>query len=152
MTRTPRFNHVAMSVPADLLDERGRADILDFWGGVFGFQELPTETEDRRKLVLSAYDVEQFVFLIAEDDPMSCPRLDHFGMSVGSLDELEAFYAKAKAYADKDDRVDLIEQSMEDHGAVKIHNFYVRFLLPMMIEIQFFDWNPAVAELNPASA
>jgi hypothetical protein len=139
-TRTPRFNHVAMSVPADLLDEAGRADILDFWGGVFGFQELPTETEDRRKLVLSAYDFEQFVFLIAEDDPMSCPRLDHFGMSVGTLAELEAFHARAKAYAEKDDRVDLIEQDVEDHGVVKIHNFYVRFLLPMMIEIQHFEW------------
>ena len=139
-TRTPRFNHVAMSVPADLLDADGRAAILDFWGGVFGFEELPTETEDRRKLVLSAYDVEQFVFLIAEDDPMRCPRLDHFGMSVGTLAELEAFYAKAKAYAEKDDRVDLVEQGMEDHGVVKIHNFYVRFLLPMMIEVQHFDW------------
>ena len=139
-TRTPRFNHVAMSVPADLLDEQGRADILDFWGGVFGFQELPTETEDRRKLVLSAYDFEQFVFLIAEDDPMRCPRLDHFGMSVGTLEELEAFHAKAKAYAEEDDRVDLIEQGVEDHGVVKIHNFYVRFLLPMMIEIQHFEW------------
>ena len=139
-TRAPRFNHVAMSVPADLLDEQGRADILDFWGGVFGFQELPTETEDRRKLVLSAYDFEQFVFLIAEDDPMHCPRLDHFGMSVGTLEELEAFHAKAKAYAEKDDRVDLIEQGVEDHGVVKIHNFYVRFLLPMMIEIQHFEW------------
>ena len=139
-TRTPRFNHVAMSVPADLLDEQGRTALLDFWGGVFGFQELPTETEDRRKLVLSAYDFEQFVFLIAEDDPMRCPRLDHFGMSVGTLEELEAFHAKAKAYAEQDDRVDLIEQSVEDHGVVKIHNFYVRFLLPMMIEIQHFEW------------
>lgn len=142
-TRTPRFNHVAMSVPADLLDEQGRAELLDFWGGVFGFQELPTETEDRRKLVLSAYDFEQFVFLIAEDDPMRCPRLDHFGMSVGTLEELEAFHAKAKAYAEKDDRVDLIAQDVEDHGVVKIHNFYVRFLLPMMIEVQHFDWADA---------
>jgi hypothetical protein len=142
-TRTPRFNHVAMSVPADLLDADGRADLLDFWTGVFGFQELPTETEDRRKLVLSAYDFEQFVFLIAEDDPMRCPRLDHFGMSVGTLEELEAFHAKAKAYADRDDRVDLIEQSVEDHGVVKIHNFYVRFLLPMMIEVQHFEWAKA---------
>ncbi len=139
-TRTPRFNHVAMSVPADLLGADGRADIVDFWGGVFGFQELPTETVDRQKLVLSAYDFEQFVFLIAEDDPMRCPRLDHFGMSVGTLEELEAFHAKATAYAEKDDRVDLIAQDVEDHGVVKILKFYVRFLLPMMIEVQHFDW------------
>jgi hypothetical protein len=151
-TRTPRFNHVAMSVPADQLDAEGRAEILDFWGGVFGFQELPTETRDREILVLSAYDWEQFVFLIAEDQPMSCPRLDHFGMSVGSLEELEAFHARAKAYAEKDARVDLIPQDVEDHGAVRIHNFYVRFLLPMMIEIQYFDWDRDVAALNPANA
>ena len=152
MTRTPRFNHVAMSVPADLLDAEGRAAILDFWGGVFGFEELPTETEDRRKLVLSAFDWEQFLFLIAEDDPMRCPRLDHFGMSVGSLDELQAFLAKAKAFAEKDDRVEIIDHKAEDHGdALTLHSFYVRYLLPMMIEIQFFDWDPEVAKLNPAN-
>jgi hypothetical protein len=149
VTRTPRFNHVAMSVPADLLDEHGRADILRFWGGVFGFEELPTETVDRQKLVLSAYDWEQFVFLIAEDQPMSCPRLDHFGMSVGSLEELEAFHAKARAFADEDDRVDLIAQDVEDHGVVRIHNFYVRYLFPMMIEVQYFDWDLELAKLNP---
>ena len=153
MSRTPRFNHVAMSVPADLLDAEGRAQILDFWGGVFGFEELPSETRDREVLVLSAYDWEQFLFLIAEDDPMRCPRLDHFGMSVGSLEELQDFLAKAKAYAEKDDRVDLIDHKAEDHGdALTLHSLYVRFLLPMMIEIQFFDWDAEVAKLNPANA
>ncbi len=152
-TRTPRFNHVAMSVPADLLDAEGRAAILDFWGSVFGFEELPTETEDRRKLVLQAYDWEQFVFLIADDEPMACPRLDHFGMSVGSLEELEAFHAKAKAYAEQDDRVEIIEQHVDEHaGVLSLHSFYVRFLLPMMIEIQYFEWDPDVAKLNPAHA
>jgi hypothetical protein len=152
-TRTPRFNHVAMSVPADLLDAEGRAAILDFWGGVFGFEELPSETKDREVLVLSAYDWEQFVFLIAEEEPMRCPRLDHFGMSVGSLEELQHFHDRAKAYAAKDDRVDLIEHQAEDHGnALTLHSFYVAFLLPMMLEIQYFDWSPEVAALNPANS
>ena len=151
MTRPPRFNHVAMSVPADLLGADGRAEILAFWNGVFGFEELPSETIDRQVLVLSAYDWEQFLFLIADDDPMACPRLDHFGMSVSSLDELEAFLAKAKAFAEHDDRVDIIDQKAEVHGdALTLHSFYVRYLLPMMIEIQFFDWDPSVAALNPA--
>jgi hypothetical protein len=152
MTRPPRFNHVAMSVPADLLGADGRAEILAFWNGVFGFEELPSETIDRQVLVLSAYDWEQFLFLIADDDPMACPRLDHFGMSVSSLDELEAFLAKAKAFAAHDDRVDIIDQKAEVHGdALTLHSFYVRYLLPMMIEIQFFDWDPSVAALNPAN-
>jgi hypothetical protein len=151
-TRPPRFNHVAMSVPTDQLDESGRAEILAFWGGVFGFEELPSETRDGEVLVLSAYDWEQFLFLIAEDEPMSCPRLDHFGMSVGSLVELEAFLAKAKAFAETDDRVDIIDHEAEVHGdALTLHSFYVRYLLPMMIEIQYFDWDPAVAALNPAN-
>jgi hypothetical protein len=151
-TRPPRFNHVAMSVPADLVGAEGRAEILAFWGGVFGFEELPSETVDRQVLVLSAYDWEQFLFLIADDDPMACPRLDHFGMSVSSLDELEAFLAKAKAFAEQDDRVDIIDHKAEVHGdALTLHSFYVRFLLPMMIEIQFFDWDPAVAALNPGN-
>jgi hypothetical protein len=151
-TRPPRFNHVAMSVPADLVGAEGRAEILAFWGGVFGFEELPSETVDRQVLVLSAYDWEQFLFLIADDDPMACPRLDHFGMSVGSLEELEDFLAKAKAFAEQDDRVDIIDHKAEVHGdALTLHSFYVRFLLPMMIEIQFFDWDPAVAALNPGN-
>ncbi len=140
-TRTPRFNHVAMSVPADLLDEQGRADLLAFYGDVFGWDELPTETKDRYRLVMRAHDNEQFVFLIAEDTPMSCPRLDHFGMSVGSAEELEEIYGKAQAWAAKDERVDLIEKKGEDmHGVLTLTSFYVRFLLPMMVEVQHFDW------------
>ncbi|HMF03370.1 MAG TPA: hypothetical protein VKH17_01045, partial [Acidimicrobiia bacterium] len=81
-TRTPRFNHVAMSIPSEHLGEEGRRDIVRFYDEVFGWKELPTETVDGKKLVLSAYTYEQFVFLIADDPPMACPRLDHFGLSV----------------------------------------------------------------------
>jgi hypothetical protein len=96
-------------------------------------------TEDRRRLVLSCNTYEQFVYLIAEDPPMSAPRLDHFGISVGALDELLAAHARAAAYRERDDRVDLIDHSVEDHGMVKIHSFYVRYLLPMMVEVQHWE-------------
>jgi hypothetical protein len=135
---TPRFNHVAMSVPADLLDERGRHDLVDFYSNVFGWQELPTETVDRHKLVLSAYRYDQFVFLIADDSPMTCPRLDHFGMGVGSMLELDELLASAKAYQQKDDRVDIIDKRTEHHPGLDLTSFYVGFLLPMMVEIQHF--------------
>ena len=97
-TRKPRFNHVAMSVPADLLDEAGRKQLCDFYGEVFGWVELPTETVDRKKLVFGVHAIEQFVFLIADDSPMTAPRLDHFGLSVGTEAELDDVLAKAKAY------------------------------------------------------
>jgi hypothetical protein len=85
----PRLNHVAMSLDPGLLDAGHRADLCDFWGQVFGFEELEVMTEDRHRLVLSCVHWDQFLFLIADDDPMRCPRLDHFGFSVGTLEELE---------------------------------------------------------------
>jgi hypothetical protein len=140
-TRAPRFNHVAMSVPADLLDEKGRGELLRFYGDVFGWEELPTETLDRQRLVLRAYSNEQFVFLIAEDPPMTCPRLDHFGMSVDTMEELDDMLERARAFQSRDDRVDIVDKHATDHdGFLVLTSFYVRYLLPMMIEVQHYDW------------
>ncbi|MHB8670999.1 MAG: VOC family protein [Acidimicrobiales bacterium] len=141
--RAPRFNHVAMSVPADLLDEAGRAALVAFYGEVFGWEELPTETVDRHRLVLRAHSHEQFVFLIADEEPMACPRLDHFGLSVGSMEELDDTLARARAYQARDGRVEVIDKRTEDHGVLKLTGFYVRYLLPLMIEVQHFDYAPA---------
>jgi hypothetical protein len=142
-TGTPRFNHVAMSLPADLLGEEGRHDIVRFYDEVFGWKELPTETVDRKKLVLSAYTYEQFVFLIADDPPMTAPRLDHFGMSVETEQELDDMLARAKAFKARDDRVDIVDKELTDHGMLAITSFYVRYLLPMMVEIQWWDFKKA---------
>jgi hypothetical protein len=139
-SRSPRFNHVAMSVPPDLLDADGRADLLHFYDEVFGFKELPTETVDRKTLVLSAYTYEQFVFLIADDQPMACPRLDHFGMSVATEAELDEMLERAKAFRERDDRVDIVDRSVTDHGMLAITSFYVGYLLPMMVEVQWWDF------------
>ncbi len=97
-TGNPRFNHVAMSLAADLLDERNRADICRFWSEVFGFDEIEVMTEDRQRLILSCVHWDQFIFLIADDDPMRCPRMDHFGFSVGSLEELQGVEDRAAAF------------------------------------------------------
>ncbi|HVS69229.1 MAG TPA: hypothetical protein VHE56_11805, partial [Mycobacteriales bacterium] len=133
----PRFNHVAMTVPAELLDEEGRKAILDFYGEVFGWQELPTETVDRKRLVMMAYEFGQFVFIEADDKPMSTNVIDHYGMSVSTLDQLEDFYAKAKAYSERDDRTVLEERMLDDFGMLELHAFYVRHILPLKIEVQY---------------
>ncbi|HVA41991.1 MAG TPA: VOC family protein [Acidimicrobiales bacterium] len=139
----PRFNHVAMSVPADLLNAEGRQAIVDFYSEVFGWQELPTETVDRQKLVLMAYTYDQFVFLIAEDEPMAAPRLDHFGMGVATEAELDTFLAKAKAYQARDPRVDIIDKKAEEHPGLRLTSFYVGYLLPLMVEVQLFEFASA---------
>jgi hypothetical protein len=138
----PRFNHVALSVPADLLDERGRRDLVGFYSEVFGWQEYPTETIDRQRLVLGAYTIDQFVFITADQEPMRAPRMDHFGLGVGTLEELDAFYERAIDYRGRDDRVDIVDKQTEQHPGLSITNFYVGYLLPMMVEVQYFAFDP----------
>src|SRR5438132_12572593 len=143
MARQPRFNHVAMSMPATALDERGRADIVRFYNEVFGWDEVTQMTEDGKRLVLSAYRFDQFVFLIADDTPMAAPRMDHFGLGVETPGEPDEFLARARAFAEKDERVDVVDKSAETYGPVTITSFYVGYLLPMMVEVQHFQLQDA---------
>jgi hypothetical protein len=137
-----------MSVPADLLDETGRGDLTRFYKEVFGFDELPTETVDRKKLVLSGGKVEQFVFIIANDDPMTCPRLDHWGMSVPTEEQLDHYLERAKKFREDDPRVDIIDKHVDDHRPLSITSFYVRYLLPMMVEVQYWKFKQAPADAS----
>ena len=141
-SKPPRLNHVAMSVPADLLDAEGRAALCAFYGDVYGFAEHETMTLDRERLVLGFHTHEQFVFLIADDPAMSAPRLDHFGLSVATKDEFEEVARRAAAWKAKEpDAVDLIEPTFEEYvGMLRLHSFYVRYRLPLMVETQFFEW------------
>jgi len=136
----PRLNHVAMSVPADQLDEANRAELVRFYHDVLGFDELPTMTVDRSRLIFSCVHWDQFIFLIAEDDPMRCPRLDHFGFSVSTRAELDAVWDRAVAFRDQDPRLDIIDPSIDDQGVVKIHSIYLGYLLPMMCELQYWEF------------
>ena len=140
VTPIPVFNHVAMSLPADLLGETGRTEILRFYGEVFGWTEMPTMTEDRKRMVLRVHSNEQFVFLVADDDPMRCPKGDHFGMSVTTPDELNRILEAARKFQEQDRRVEIIEGEVEDYTVLRLHSFYVRYQLPMMIEVQCYEW------------
>ena len=136
----PRFNHVAMSLPADLLGEENRRDICGFFNEVLGFDEIKVMTQDRRRLILSCVHWDQFIFLIAEDDPMRCPRMDHYGFAVGTLEELRGIQERAEAFRGNDDRLKLIDLHVDDQEVVKIHSLYVSFLLPMTCEVQYWEF------------
>ena len=138
----PRFNHVALSMPADLLDEAGRDKLLDFYCDVFGWSEMPTMTKDRELLVLRCYSNEQFVYLHASDAPMRCGATEHWGMSVSTPAELDSMYERVCKRRDADPEVEVIERKTDDFKVVKLHSFYVRYRLPLMIELQCFEWAP----------
>ena len=141
----PRFNHVAISVPPDLLDESGRQALLAFYGDVFGWDEMPTLTKDRELFVLRCNSNEQFVYLAASQDPMRCPSLDHFGLSVEAPADLDAMLERARRWKQRDADVEIVERGLEDYGFLKLHNFYVRYRLPLMIEVQCFEWTQPTA-------
>ena len=136
----PRFNHVAMSLPADMLDESNRGDLCRYFADVLGFDEMPTMTVDRKRLIFSCVHWDQFIFLIAEGDPMKCPRMDHYGLAVQSLEDLTAVRDRAVDFKKGDDRPELIDLHMDDQGPVKIHSIYLKYLLPMMCELQWWEF------------
>ncbi len=76
-----------------MLDEGHRKLRAEFLSDVFGFYDLPMLTEDKHRQVFQVHNIEQFVFLIADDPPMTCARLDHFGLSVGAEEELDEILA-----------------------------------------------------------
>jgi hypothetical protein len=141
-TKPPRFNHVALSLPADQLDDDGRAAVAAFYGDVFGFEEYPELTKDREIMVLRAHSHEQFVFLVADGSPMVAPRMDHVGLSVATLAEFEEVARRAAAWKERlPDEVDLVPPSVEEYvGALRLHSFYVKYRLPIMVETQHFEY------------
>ena len=136
----PRLNHVAMSVPSELLTGDQRSELLDFYSDCFGWEELAGQGEDGRVAVLTVGHWDQFVFLHAEVDPMSTVRLDHFGVSVQSRADFDACWDRVRARAEGDDRVDTIAPASEDFEVLVLHSFYVRFRLPLMVEVQYWDF------------
>jgi hypothetical protein len=134
------INHVAITMPPALLDDCGRAGILDFYGHVFGWTEGDNTGEKGNPLILYTGTFGQFVYLLPAEPPLTAPPLDHFGVLVEDLDELHAIVERAKEYAAHDDRVRVIDvHERITHGPA--HDFtmtsaYVGFVLPLMVEIQ----------------
>jgi hypothetical protein len=134
----PRLNHIALTLPQQALDERGRADIGEFYGDVFGWDVIPELTKDRERLVLRVHRRGHFVYLIGGDETLSAPRSDHFGIEVDTVDELDGMLARAQAFRVRDPRVEIIDREVEDHQRVVLTSFYVRYLLPLMVEVQHY--------------
>jgi hypothetical protein len=66
--------------------------------------------------------------------------MDHWGFSVSSREELDGAWQRAVDFRKADSRVDIIDPSVDDHGVVKIHSIYLGYLLPMMIELQYWEF------------
>jgi hypothetical protein len=139
-TYLPRLNHVAFTMDRSLLDDAGRAEILDFYGEVFGWSEGDNSMEKGNPLILYTGEFAQFVYLLPGDEPLVCPRLDHFGFQVATKDELVSIVDRAKKRQESDDRVSIIDvKSRLTHGEeskYELTSAYIGFVLPFMVELQ----------------
>jgi hypothetical protein len=138
-TFAPRLNHVAITMPPGELDDAARAELKDFYGDVFGWVEGDNSGEKGNPLILMTGQM-QFVYLLPGDPALECPSLDHFGFEVSTVEELEEIVAKAKAWQEKDDRVEIIDTHARHaegpRGGYTLTSAYIGFRLPMMVELQ----------------
>ena len=140
----PRINHVAISVDADLMDEAGRAALLDFFSEIFGWTEGDNSTEKGNPLILYTGSLGQFLYLLpAQDEFMVTPNMDHFGLEVSSMEELTEILERVKAYKAKDDRVRFTEVgamvTRYEDKQYTLTNAYIWFLIPLWIELQHIE-------------
>jgi hypothetical protein len=139
----PRLNHVAISMDPALLDARGRADLLDFYGDVFGWTEGDNTGEAGNPLIMYTGAFGQFVYLLPGDPYLRAPAMDHFGVQVATLTGLEAIVERAKRRQTTDERVTVIDiHARTTPGPTHDYTLtsaYVGFVMPLLVEIQHLE-------------
>jgi glyoxalase/bleomycin resistance protein/dioxygenase superfamily protein len=141
-----KLNHVAISMDPALLDDRGRAELLDFYGDVFGWTEGDNTGEAGNPLIMYTGEYAQFVYLLPGDPYLRAPAMDHFGVQLDTLAELEAIVEKAKARQVRDERVTLIDvHARTTHGPTHDYTLtsaYIGFVIPLLVELQHLERHP----------
>jgi catechol 2,3-dioxygenase-like lactoylglutathione lyase family enzyme len=139
----PRLNHVAISMDPALLDDHGRAELLDFYRDVFGWTEGDNTGELGNPLIMYTGAFAQFVYLLPGDPYLHAPAMDHFGLQVATITELEAIVERAKARQARDERVTLIDvHARTTEGPTHDYTLtsaYIGFVLPLLVELQHLE-------------
>jgi catechol 2,3-dioxygenase-like lactoylglutathione lyase family enzyme len=139
--KPPVLNHVAFTVPRVLVsDTAERRSLLEFYEGVFGWRAIDLMTIEGERLVLHLHQLTHFLYLVGGEATTTALPGDHFGIEVYERETLEALVARAKAFqAERDPAVEVIDIAVEDYGPIRIHNAYIRYRLPFMVEVQFYE-------------
>lgn len=149
MAPKSKLNHVAMSVPAHVLNESTRADIVAFYGQVFGWSEQVLDESDSPLVIRVGVDPTQFVFVQPDAGGAMQPgHMDHFGVEVSSEEAVDEILTAARQFQRKDSRVEIVDKqvvstpSAESAFNYETINCYVRYILPLMVEVQHFRQSP----------
>ncbi len=136
-----RFNHMELTFARGALDEATRSAIDSFYGDVLGWRCTPYELFGQLGHLLLPDDG-QFLLLMESDDPISSPGLDHLGLLLDSRAEVDDLHDRCVAFAEKDERLELLDFDDLVNPRVTQRLFYVRYLLPLWFDVHALDYAP----------
>lgn len=140
-----RINHLELTLHPGTL-AREKDNINRFYQDVFGWEgiEVPMVKLDCQKYLLR-FDAEasQFLFLTEETDALKSTSFDHIGLILEDRAAVDSAYDKVKAWQQRDARVEVMPLQDMDAGMLNNHSFYVRYILPLWIELQALEYKPA---------
>jgi hypothetical protein len=143
---TMRFNHMELTFGEGQLTPRVREEITAFYEQVFGWSSLDVEVLGQKALLLGVdEEVSQFVLVAENPKPMSAPGYDHLGVLLETRTEVDELLDRCRAYREQDERVRIKEYDDLDQGVVVVHAFYVKYLLPIWLDVQCMEWRDGCA-------
>ena len=124
------LTHVAMSVPEGTLTDAYRERLLEFYGRTLGWREMEALRRPDRLTV--SVGPSSYINVRERPDSMVAHGYEHFGILVGSAEDLQQLWANL---ANDEHNVQLEPLSTNDDGE---GSFRFRYLLPMAVEAQFY--------------
>ena len=140
-----RFNHMELTLPKGALGPV-RDEIKAFYADLFGWDALDVPILGQTGLLLRTDpETSQFILLTEQRAHLTSPGFDHLGMLCDSRAEVDELLANAKAWQKRDARVEIKEYEDLVTGPVTTHAFYVRYLLPIWLDVQVIEYADGAA-------
>ena len=121
-----------MSVPPGTLTDEWRGQVLDFYGRLFGWQEMD---ELRRPDRLTIAVGRSYINVRERPDAATYNGYEHFGVAVESADAARAIWAEAST---SNLGVEIDPPDPPSETADGFISYRLRYLLPLTVEVQYF--------------
>jgi hypothetical protein len=140
-----RFNHMELTLPRGAL-EAARSEIKTFYADLFGWDALDVPILKQTGLLLRTDpETSQFILITEQRAHLVSPGFDHLGVLCETRSEVDALLARARDWQRRDARVELKEYDDLVTGPVTTHAFYVRYLLPIWLDVQVLEYAEGAA-------
>ncbi|MCH9023998.1 MAG: hypothetical protein IH931_01570 [candidate division Zixibacteria bacterium] len=87
-------------------------------------------------------ETSQFILLVEQENPMHSPSFDHLGLLQETREEVDELLERCHKQRELDERVRIKEYTDLVQGDLTVHAFYVKYLLPIWLDVQVLSWKP----------